>query len=82
MAVFLKVGLKTVLFLEPLKLEKGQLSKTVSLCRSAKSEMNCVIDSAILDKDVRIESGTVMIGSNTLPLVVPKGTVQGELMNS
>nr|WP_295971279.1 sugar phosphate nucleotidyltransferase [uncultured Bacillus sp.] len=43
---------------------------------------NCVIDSAILDKDVRIEPGTVLIGSNRMPFVVPKGTVQGALMNS
>ena len=43
---------------------------------------NCVIDSAILDKDVKIEQGTIMNGTRQIPHVIRKGTVQGELMNS
>ena len=43
---------------------------------------NCQLDSVILDKDVIVESGTVMIGTANSPFVVRKGTVQGALMNS
>jgi glucose-1-phosphate adenylyltransferase len=43
---------------------------------------NCKLDYVILDKDVEIADGTVLIGSPFQPIVVQKGVKQGALMNS
>lgn len=43
---------------------------------------NCVLDSVILDKDVKVEEGTVLEGNASSPYIISKGTVQGVLMNS
>ena len=64
------------------KIGKGTVVKNSIIMQKCQIGENCVIDSAILDKDVRIESGTVLIGSQKQPFVVPKGTIQGALMNS
>ena len=43
---------------------------------------NCVLDSVILDKDVKVEDGTSLTGKTDSPYLVKKGSVQGALMNS
>ncbi|MCP8967600.1 sugar phosphate nucleotidyltransferase [Ectobacillus ponti] len=43
---------------------------------------NCILEHVILDKDVKIEDGTVLIGTPEAPYVVQKGMVQGALMKS
>jgi glucose-1-phosphate adenylyltransferase len=43
---------------------------------------NCYLDSVILDKDVKIESGTILTGTAHAPYVIRKGTIQGALMKS
>ena len=64
------------------KIGKGAIIKNSIIMQKCTIGENCVIDSAILDKDVKIEKGTVMIGTKQIPQVIRKGTVQGELMNS
>lgn len=64
------------------KIGKGSVVKNSIIMQKCQIGENCIIDSAILDKDARIEPGTVLIGSEKYPYVVPKGTVQGALMNS
>ena len=36
---------------------------------------NCILDGVILDKDVKIEDGTILTGSS-YPFVVEKGKIQ------
>lgn len=64
------------------KIGKGAVVKNSIVMQKCHIGENCVVDTAILDKDVKMLSGTVFIGSQQQPLVVPKGTVQGALMNS
>jgi glucose-1-phosphate adenylyltransferase len=61
---------------------KGTVIRNSIIMQKCHIGDNCVLDSAILDKDVKVENGTVMTGSDKYPFVVRKGTVQGELMNS
>ena len=64
------------------KIGKGAIIKNSIIMQKCTIGENCVIDSAILDKDVKIEKGIKMNGTKQIPLVIRKGTVQGELMNS
>lgn len=64
------------------KIGKGSVIRNSIIMQKCQIGDNCVIDSVIFDKDVRVESGTVMNGTSKKPLVIRKGTVQGALMNS
>ena len=74
--------LKTASYPEALKSVKGLVIKNSIIMQKCTIGENCVIDSAILDKDVKIEQGVKMIGTRQNPMVIRKGTVQGALMNS
>lgn len=64
------------------KIGKGSSVKNCIIMQKSQIGENCVLDSVILDKDVKVEPGTIMIGSKDSPYVIRKGTVQGALMNS
>jgi glucose-1-phosphate adenylyltransferase len=63
------------------RIGKGAVIKNSIIMQKCTIGDNCIIDSAILDKDVKIEKGTVMKGTSQIPLVIRKGTVQGELIS-
>ncbi|MFP7443847.1 sugar phosphate nucleotidyltransferase [Bacillus infantis] len=64
------------------RIGKGSVVKNCIIMQKCQIGENCILDSVIIDKDVRIESGTVMEGSPVQPIVIRKGTIQGALMNS
>jgi glucose-1-phosphate adenylyltransferase len=64
------------------KIGKGTVIKNSIIMQKCTIGDNCVIDSAILDKDVKIEQGIKIAGTRQNPQVIRKGTVQGALMNS
>ncbi|MFE8703293.1 sugar phosphate nucleotidyltransferase [Cytobacillus sp. FJAT-54145] len=64
------------------KIGKGSIIKNSIIMQKCQIGENCVLDSVILDKDVKVESGTIMSGSKDYPYVIRKGTVQGALMKS
>jgi glucose-1-phosphate adenylyltransferase len=64
------------------KIGKGSVVKNCIILQKTHIGENCVLDSAILDKDVRVEDDTVMIGLADKPHVIRKGTVQGALIKS
>jgi glucose-1-phosphate adenylyltransferase len=64
------------------KIGKGSTVKNCIILQKSQIGENCVLDSVILDKDVRIEDDTVIMGSPTKPHVIRKGTVQGALIKS
>jgi glucose-1-phosphate adenylyltransferase len=63
------------------RIGKGAVIKNSIIMQKCVIGENCIIDSAILDKDVKVEKGTVMKGTSQIPLVIRKGTVQGELIS-
>ncbi|MFC4801184.1 sugar phosphate nucleotidyltransferase [Neobacillus sp. GCM10023253] len=64
------------------KIGKGTVIKNCVIMQKCQIEDNCYLDSVILDKDVRVESGTHLTGTAGAPFVIRKGTKQGALMNS
>jgi glucose-1-phosphate adenylyltransferase len=64
------------------KIGKGSVIKNCIIMQKSQIEENCYLDSVILDKDVKVEAGTKLIGSSISPYVIRKGTKQGALMNS
>jgi glucose-1-phosphate adenylyltransferase len=64
------------------KIGKGTVIKNCIIMQKCIIEDNCYLDSVILDKDVRVEAGTKLVGSTISPYVIRKGTKQGALMNS
>ncbi|MDZ5472632.1 sugar phosphate nucleotidyltransferase [Bacillus sp. 31A1R] len=64
------------------KIGKGSTVKNCIIMQKSQIGENCVLESVILDKDVKIEPGTIMIGSVESPYVIRKGTIQGALMKS
>jgi glucose-1-phosphate adenylyltransferase len=64
------------------KIGKGSVVKNCIIMQKSQIGENCVLDSVILDKDVKVESGTKIEGTHNMPLVIRKGTIQGALMNS
>lgn len=64
------------------KIEQGTTIKNCIILQKCQIGKNCVLDSVVLDKDVKIEDGTVMVGSPNKPHVIRKGTVQGALIKS
>lgn len=64
------------------KIGKGSIVKNCIIMQKSQIGDNCLLDSVILDKDVKIESGVMMNERIESPFVIQKGTVQGVLMNS
>ncbi|KAB2338927.1 glucose-1-phosphate adenylyltransferase [Cytobacillus depressus] len=64
------------------KIGKGTVIKNCIIMQKSQIADNCFLESVIIDKDVKVESGTVLTGSSGSPVVIRKGTVQGALMNS
>ena len=64
------------------KIGKGSIVKNCIIMQKTQIDEECILDSAIVDKDAKIESGTRLVGSAESPFVISKGTVQGALMNS
>ncbi|EFV77088.1 ADP-glucose pyrophosphorylase [Bacillus sp. 2_A_57_CT2] len=64
------------------KIGRGSVVKNCIIMQKTQIGENCVLDSVILDKDVKVESGARIEGRHEMPLVIRKGTVQGALMNS
>ncbi len=63
------------------KIGKGVVIKNSIIMQKCQIEDNCYLDSVILDKNVKVEAGSSIIGTARDPFVVRKGTKQGALMN-
>ncbi|HAQ08687.1 MAG TPA: glucose-1-phosphate adenylyltransferase [Bacillus bacterium] len=59
------------------KIGKGTVIRNCIIMQKTQIQENCVLDSIIVDKDVRIEAGTAITASPDSPTVIRKGTVQG-----
>jgi glucose-1-phosphate adenylyltransferase len=64
------------------KIGKGSVIKNCIVMQKTQIENNCLLDSVILDKDVKVEAGAILTGTAHNPYVIRKGTIQGALMNS
>jgi glucose-1-phosphate adenylyltransferase len=64
------------------KIGKGTVVKNSVIMQKSQIGENCDLDAVILDKDVKIENGVTLQGTDTNPYVLRKGTIQGALMNS
>ena len=64
------------------KVEKGAVIKNSIVMQKSIVEANAVLECVILDKDVKVEQGTVLRGEQFEPYLLKKGTIQGALMNS
>ncbi len=64
------------------KIGKGSVVKNCIIMQKTQIDEDCILESVIVDKDVKIELGTRLVGATDSPYVIPKGTVQGALMNS
>lgn len=64
------------------KIGKDSTLKNCIIMQKSQIGENCHLDCVILDKDVKIEDGTVLSGTPESPYVIRKGTIQGALMNS
>ncbi|MCY8843059.1 glucose-1-phosphate adenylyltransferase subunit GlgD [Bacillus atrophaeus] len=61
---------------------KGTKLKNCIIMQKTQIGEECVLEQVISDKDVRIGNATEAAGTIEQPLVLKKGLVQGELMNS
>ncbi len=64
------------------KVGKGAVVKNSIIMQKSNIGDGAVLDTVIIDKDVMIESGVKLIGNKEAPIVIPKGRIQGALMNS
>ena len=64
------------------KIAKGAVVKNSIILQKSQIGENCVLDHAILDKDVRVEAGVTIIGTKNSPSILRKGFIQGACMNS
>lgn len=64
------------------KIAKGAVIKNSIIMQKSQVGENCVIDHAILDKDVRVESGVTISGTKDAPVILRKGLVQGAWIKS
>ena len=64
------------------KIGKGSVIKNCIIMQKCEIGENCFLDSVIVDKDVKVESGTSLLGTAHAPYVIRKGTIQGALMKS
>lgn len=59
------------------KIGKGTVIRNCIIMQKTQIKENCILESVIVDKDARIEAGTVIIAPADSPAVIRKGTVQG-----
>lgn len=64
------------------KIGKGTVLKNCIIMQKCQIGENCHLEYVILDKDVKVEPGTMLAGTPEAPFVIQKGTIQGALMNS
>ncbi|WP_053367485.1 sugar phosphate nucleotidyltransferase [Bacillus sp. FJAT-27245] len=55
-------------------IDNGSIIRNSVIMQKCQIGENCVLDGVILDKDVTVESGTVLIGNPTNPIVIRKGS--------
>lgn len=79
---FIEGDIESSVISRAVKIGKGSVLKNCIIMQKCTIGENCRLENVILDKDVTVESGTVMSGSINSPFVVRKGKVQGALMNS
>ncbi|SFB18549.1 MULTISPECIES: sugar phosphate nucleotidyltransferase [unclassified Bacillus (in: firmicutes)] len=63
------------------KIGKGTHIKNSIIMQKCNIGENCVLDTVIMDKDVKVEAENIIIGNLQSPFVIEKGTIQGALMN-
>lgn len=62
---------------------KGAVVKNSIIMQKTVIQENCVLEHVILDKDVKIEQGTTIIGTEQVPKILRKGSiVKGECVSS
>lgn len=61
---------------------KGTTVKNSIVMQKSQILDSCLIENVVCDKDVKIGPKVQLVGDSIAPLVLKKGTVQGELMNS
>ena len=59
------------------KIGKGTVIRNCIIMQKTQIKENCLLDSVIVDKDARIEAGTVITAPADSPAVIRKGSVQG-----
>lgn len=59
------------------KIGKGTIIRNCIIMQKTHIMEDCVLESVIVDKDVKIEAGSVIIAPADSPSVIRKGTVQG-----
>lgn len=64
------------------KIGKGAVVKNSIIMQKSQIGEGAVLDTVILDKDVIINDQVTIHGDAKSPIVIPKGSVQGALMNS
>ncbi|GGE78158.1 sugar phosphate nucleotidyltransferase [Priestia taiwanensis] len=70
------------LLFRSVKVGKGTIIRNSIIMQKSQIGDNCILDGVIIDKDVKIEDGTIITGTKQYPYVIRKGTVQGALMKS
>ena len=58
------------------KVGKGAVIRNSIIMQKCQIGENCILDSVILDKDVKIDNGVQLVGTKENPYLVEKGTVQ------
>jgi len=65
------------------KIAKGAIVRNSIIMQKTQIGSNCVLDHVILDKDVKVESGVKLVGTNENPQILRKGSLaKGECVNS
>jgi glucose-1-phosphate adenylyltransferase len=75
-------GVENSIISREVKIGKNSTIKNCIIMQKSDIGDNCYLDSVIIDKDVKVESGTILTGTAQAPYVIRKGTVQGALMKS
>ncbi|RDI44382.1 sugar phosphate nucleotidyltransferase [Falsibacillus pallidus] len=63
------------------KIAKGTVIKNSIIMQKSQIGSDCLLESVMLDKEVKIENGVHLKGQKSSPIVLQKGTTQGALMN-
>jgi len=59
------------------KIGKGSMIRNCIIMQKTQIKENCILESVIVDKDVKVEEGTIITASANSPAVIRKGTIQG-----
>lgn len=59
------------------KIGKGSIVRNCIIMQKTQIKENCLLESVIVDKDVKIEAGTSITAEDNSPTVIRKGAVQG-----